>query len=153
MHLAIRSAISIRARAGRKCRSGAMRLAIRWWKRRYGGAHKSAAAVERSSIFIRRSRIRMIKHSKNFAALPLFINSDFGIARSSAMGVCRSRKIRRRSRICTLLIRSTTSTESCYHYISIRRWGGRGEGETLRVGYDEGKIRRVVGNILSNNAF
>lgn len=35
MHLAIRRlAVAIRARAGGKWRSGAMRLAIRWWKRR-----------------------------------------------------------------------------------------------------------------------
>jgi hypothetical protein len=37
MHLAIRRlAVPIRARAGGKWRSGTMRLAIRWWKRRNG---------------------------------------------------------------------------------------------------------------------
>jgi len=35
MHLAIRR-LTVRARAGGKWRSGAMRLAIRWWKRRNG---------------------------------------------------------------------------------------------------------------------
>lgn len=41
-------------------------------------AYESAAAVERSSIFTRRSRIRMIKRSWNFAPLLLFINPAFG---------------------------------------------------------------------------